>query len=225
MDIFNSSKINQCTLPLPSKLDFHDLTPNKSVPPEAKVLLWLGGKFVCTLHLPQGILDPHCFISNMLCALRSSLVVMNHKNFNISHENCMSIRNGLQTSVTYQWANWSGSSTMLALLQAMMSIQRPIPFPTTLHSFPQKAPRPPFSQNQQATGTMCHYVQSICWRCHPPSDGFKHLHLSLPRDCICWNEVGEDLNQFMVHPPPLHHWETSNTIHLPPHGPKLGAPL
>jgi hypothetical protein len=44
--LFDSTKLNQCTLPLPSNLAFHDLTPHKSTPAEAKALLGLRGKFI-----------------------------------------------------------------------------------------------------------------------------------------------------------------------------------
>jgi hypothetical protein len=54
VDIFNLSKMNQRTLPIPSNLAFHDLTPNKSAPLEAKALLGLGGKFISTPSYTTG---------------------------------------------------------------------------------------------------------------------------------------------------------------------------
>ncbi len=39
--LFNSTKINHRTLPLPSNLAFHDLTQDKIIPPKAKALLGL----------------------------------------------------------------------------------------------------------------------------------------------------------------------------------------
>ena len=53
--IFNSATTtDNCTLPLPSNLAFHDLTQDKSAPPEAKALLGLGGKFILTPPITTG---------------------------------------------------------------------------------------------------------------------------------------------------------------------------
>jgi hypothetical protein len=54
VQIFNSTKINQRTLPIPSNMAFHDLTPNKSAPSEAKALLGIGGKFIFTPTFTTG---------------------------------------------------------------------------------------------------------------------------------------------------------------------------
>ena len=53
--IFNSTAtVHNRILPLPSNLAFHDLTQDKSAPPEAKALLGLGGKFILTPPITTG---------------------------------------------------------------------------------------------------------------------------------------------------------------------------
>ena len=46
--------LNASILPMPTNLSFHDLTPNKSIPPQAKYLLGLGSKFIPTPPKTNG---------------------------------------------------------------------------------------------------------------------------------------------------------------------------
>ena len=49
-----NNPINTPILPFPSNLSFHDLTPDKSIPPQAKYLLGLGSKFIPTPSTTNG---------------------------------------------------------------------------------------------------------------------------------------------------------------------------